>query len=109
MPHDRPTITTHVLDTAAGQPVAGIRVRCCRLEGTEVTVVGQGITDDDGRIRDLLEGHELAVGHYRLVFELGPSRYFEAATLDIRIDDAGRSHHVPLLLSPYGLTTYRGS
>jgi 5-hydroxyisourate hydrolase len=67
------------------------------------------MTDDDGRIRDLLGGAELAAGRYRLTFELGDGRFFEAATLDIRVDDAGRSYHVPLLLAPYGLTTYRGS
>ena len=70
---------------------------------------GAGVTDDDGRIRDLLGDHELMAGRYRLAFELGTGRFFEAATLDIRIDDATRSHHVPLLLAPYGLTTYRGS
>jgi len=107
--HGQPTISTHVLDTAAGRPAVGIRVRCWRLDGDAATVVGEGVTDDDGRIRDLLGGHELAAGRYRLTFGLGAGRFFETATLEIRLDDATRSHHVPLLLSPYGLTTYRGS
>jgi 5-hydroxyisourate hydrolase len=109
VPNGRPTISTHVLDTAGGHPAAGIHVRCWRLEGDAQQAVGTGVTDDDGRIPDLLGGHELAPGRYRLAFELGTGRFFEGATLDIRIDDATRSHHVPLLLAPYGLTTYRGS
>jgi 5-hydroxyisourate hydrolase len=103
-----------VLDTASGRPAAGIAVRCWRLDGDApepgtLEPVGDGVTDEDGRIRDLLGGRELTPGRYRLTFELGAGRFFEAATLDIRVDDAGRSHHVPLLLAPYGLTTYRGS
>ncbi len=67
------------------------------------------MTDDDGRIRDLLGGVRLVPGVYRLSFDLGSGRFFERVALEVRIDDAGRSHHVPLLLAPYGLTTYRGS
>jgi 5-hydroxyisourate hydrolase len=105
----RPTISTHVLDTAAGRPAAGIGVRCWRLDGEAATAVGEGVTDADGRIGDLLAGRPLLPGRYRLTFELGSGRFFEAATLEIRVDDAAGSHHVPLLLAPYGLTTYRGS
>ncbi len=109
MPNGRPTISTHVLDTAAGRPAAGIGIRCWRIDSDAVEAMGGGVTDGDGRIRDLLGGAELVPGRYRLAFDLGPGRFFEAATVDVRIDDAGRSHHVPLLLAPYGLTTYRGS
>lgn len=109
MSPDRPTISTHVLDTAAGRPAAGIRVRCWRLDGETATSVGEGVTDADGRIADLLDGGELRPGRYRIAFQLGEGRFFETASLDVRIDDAGRSHHVPLLLAPYGLTSYRGS
>ncbi len=109
MPGDRPTISTHVLDTAGGRPAAGIHVACSRLVGDAAEPMGAGVTDDDGRIRDLLGDHELVAGRYRLEFDLGPGRFFERASLDIRIEDATRSHHVPLLLAPYGLTTYRGS
>ncbi len=109
MSQGRPTISTHVLDTAAGTPAVGIRVRCWRLDGASAKPVGEGLTDGDGRIRDLLDDHELIPGRYRLAFELGAGRFFEAATVDVRIDDGRRSHHVPLLLAPYGLTSYRGS
>ena len=93
----RPTISTHVLDTGTGQPAAGVRVICSLLEGDRVQAAGGGVTDDDGRIRDVLEGRELVAGVYRLSFELGPERFFEAATVDVRIDDVSRSCHVPLL------------
>lgn len=105
----RPTISTHVLDTGAGRPASGIRVRCLRLDGDSVEVAGEGTTNEDGRIADLLDGHELVPGRYRLSFELGPGRFFEKATVDVRIDDAGRSCHVPLLVAPFGLSSYRGS
>ena len=109
MPDDRPTISTHVLDTGSGEPAAGVRVICLLLEGDRVQAAGGGVTDNDGRIRDVLEGRDLVAGVYRLSFELGPSRFFEAATLDMRVEDASRSYHVPLLVAPYGLSSYRGS
>jgi 5-hydroxyisourate hydrolase len=104
----RPTISTHVLDTGAGAPAAGVGVTLHRLEsdGSEVAV-GGGFTDDDGRIRALLEG-ELTAGAYRIGFDLGGA-FFTRLTIDLRVDDASRSYHVPLLLAPYGMTTYRGS
>jgi 5-hydroxyisourate hydrolase len=109
VPGDRPTISTHVLDTGSGEPAAGVRVNCSLLEGDRVQASGGGVTDEDGRIRDVLEGRSLVPGVYRLSFELGPSRFFESATLDVRIEDASRSYHVPLLVAPYGLSSYRGS
>ena len=105
----RPTISTHVLDTGSGQPAPGVRVICSLLEADRVQAAGGGLTDDDGRIRDVLEGRELVPGVYRLSFELGPDRFFEAATIDFRIDDVERSYHVPLLVAPFGLSSYRGS
>jgi 5-hydroxyisourate hydrolase len=105
----RPTISTHVLDTGAGRPAPGLRVRCWRVDGEVAEPVGDATTDDDGRIRDLLDGRALVPGRYRLAFDLGPGRFFEAATVEVRIDDPGRSHHVPLLVAPFGLSSYRGS
>ncbi len=108
---DSPTVSTHVLDTQAGLPRPGVKVRLVRLldDGAEAPV-GNGITDADGRIRSLLRG-ELIPGDYRLYFDLRGhgSEFFESVTLGIRIDDAARSYHVPLLLAPYAMTTYRGS
>jgi 5-hydroxyisourate hydrolase len=101
-------VTTHVLDAAAGRPARGISVR---LE-TQGSLVAEGRTDDDGRIRDL-GPDELAPGVYRLVFDteayLGPDGFFPEITVTFRIIDATAHHHVPILLSPFAYSTYRGS
>jgi 5-hydroxyisourate hydrolase len=111
----RPTISTHVLDLATGSPAAGVGVALFRLaeDGTP-QLLSELQTDADGRIRDLLEGSELAEGDYQLAFDVGahaedPDAFFQSAAVALRVTDAGRSHHVPLLLSPYGLSLYRGS
>jgi 5-hydroxyisourate hydrolase len=101
-------VTTHVLDTAAGTPARGVPVR---LE-TGGTLVAEGKTDDDGRIREL--GPEtLEPGVYRLVFDtasyLGPDAFFPEITVSFRISDPTAHHHVPVLLSPFAYSTYRGS
>jgi len=89
-----------VLDTAIGRPVPGVRVSLYR--GTEL--VARGDTDDDGRITAL--GRELAAGSYRLLFAVkGP--FFEEVALQVRLDDG--HYHVPLLVTPFGCVTYRGS
>ena len=95
------TVSTHVLDTERGAPAAGIRVELYRSDGT---LAGDGVTDDDGRIRDLAD---VEPGTYRLVFH-PQSLFFTRIETEIRIE-AGRDHHVPLLLSPYACTIYRGS
>jgi 5-hydroxyisourate hydrolase len=94
------SLSTHVLDTGAGRPFAGVRVSLYR--GSEL--VGRGETDADGRITDL--GHDLAAGAYRLLFHLsGP--FFEEVALQVRLGEG--HHHIPLLVSPFGCVTYRGS
>lgn len=110
MSEGRATISTHVLDTQLGQPAPGIRVRLSRLvdDGAEVPA-GEGTTDIDGRVRELLAG-DLLPGDYRLTFWLGGrGGFFERISLDLRVEDAARSYHVPLLLAPFGVTSYRGS
>ena len=109
MPQGRPTISTHVLDTGAGRPAAGVRISCLRVDGEVAEPVGRGVTNDDGRMGDLLGGRELVASVYRLRFDFEPGGFFESVVLDFRVDDPGRSYHVPLLLAPYGLTSYRGS
>lgn len=110
MPDSRPTISTHVLDTSTGRPVGGLRVRLSSLSDEEgPRVVGEGVTDEDGRVRDLLGGSPLIAGAYRLEFGLEDGGFFSRLAVDLRIDDATRSHHVPLLRAPFGLSTYRGS
>jgi len=93
-------ISTHVLDTGRGEPARGVRVELFR--GPEL--VAEGKTDDDGRIRDLAEAE---AGTYRLVFH-PDSPFFGRVEAEIRIEP-GRHYHVPLLLSPYACTIYRGS
>ena len=106
-----PTISTHVLDTERGQPASGVRVVLYRLDvGTAPIRMTQALTDGDGRVRDLLE-RPLTAGDYRLEFDVAheDASFFTKIAVDLRITDTGRSYHVPLLLAPYALTTYRGS
>ena len=111
----RPTISTHVLDLASGFPAAGVEVALFRLadDGTP-ELMSELRTDADGRISDLLAGKELSAGDYQLAFDLGgyaddPDAFFQSAALALRVSDVDRSYHVPLLLSPFGMSTYRGS
>jgi 5-hydroxyisourate hydrolase len=94
------SVSTHVLDTAAGKPAAGVRVELCR----EREVLAEGQTDGDGRIAPLAE--ELTPGKYELVF-WPPSPFFTRVELEVELGDG--HHHVPLLISPYGCASYRGS
>ena len=113
----RPTISTHVLDTDLGRPAAGVHVSLYKLgEDSRPIRLTQAITDADGRIHDLLE-RPMSPGEYRLEFalsgrtvpEAADTRFFRRISIDLRIDDVSRSYHVPLLLAPYSMTTYRGS
>jgi 5-hydroxyisourate hydrolase len=108
----RPTISTHVLDTERGVPASGVRVTLFRLgvSADGPIRMTQALTDGDGRVRDLLE-RPLQVGDYRLEFEVGEEAgaFFTRMAVDLRIDDPERSYHVPLLLAPFSMTTYRGS
>ena len=95
------TLSTHVLDTATGRGAAGIAVAVER-DGAEVA---RGVTDVDGRVRELASS--LAAGRYRLVFDLA-DRFFRRVALDVELRADGH-YHVPLLVSPFGVTSYRGS
>jgi 5-hydroxyisourate hydrolase len=95
-------VTTHVLDTAAGRPAAGIPVRL--LAGG--SLIADGVTDADGRVASL-GPDELAPGDYRLEFDVA-TPFLPRITVDFHIADASH-YHLPVLLSPYGYTTYRGS
>lgn len=111
-------ITTHVLDITHGRPAAGIAVLLERRDATgQFCEAGRGTTDANGRVQKLLApGAALVVGTWRLRFDTGA--YFRAAgvtsfhpTIDVtfEVGDAGQPCHVPLLVSPFGYTTYRGS
>jgi 5-hydroxyisourate hydrolase len=111
-------ITTHVLDLATGRPARGVAVRL-EIQRAERgwTALGDRVTDDDGRVRDLVaDGARLDAGLYRLTFKTGD--YFRArgqesfhpeVAIMFEVKDTGQHYHVPLLLSPFGYSTYRGS
>ncbi|HEX3267495.1 MAG TPA: hydroxyisourate hydrolase [Gaiellaceae bacterium] len=94
------SLSTHVLDTERGRPGSGVRVELYRADER----VAAGETDDDGRIAALADG--LEPGSYRLVFHPA-SPYFRRVELELELGDG--HHHVPLLVSSYSCTTYRGS
>lgn len=113
-------ISTHVLDTTSGQPATGLQVRLDRRDSGGWTTVGYGRTDADGRLRDWtpaldhvpLRGRQ--AGGYRLVFQIAPhyppgAAFFPEIVVAFQVGDPDQHHHVPLLISPYGYTTYRGS
>lgn len=109
-------ITTHVLDTALGRPAAGVTVRLERMAGHPVEI-GTASTDQDGRVSDLGPA-AVEPGTYRLVFDTagycqaqrpGEEAFFPEVTVTFTVQDAHRHYHVPLLLSPFGYSTYRGS
>lgn len=112
-------ITTHVLDTAAGRPAAGLKVILTRLGGTPLLMT-EAVTNADGRVdKPLLEGVAFSVGHYEIMFHVGD--YFRRTGIalpdppfldlvPIRFGVAEDAHyHVPLLVSPFAYSTYRGS
>ncbi len=113
-------LTTHVLDTARGCPAAGLEIALYRLTGSERELLGRFVTNDDGRVDGaLLEGPDFAPGIYELEFAAG--RYLDRVgtaagglrfldVIPIRFGMSDDAHyHVPLLLSPFGYSTYRGS
>lgn len=110
-------ITTHVLDTARGRPAAGVHVTLESKGEGGWAVVGRGATDADGRLRDLAPSDfVLSEGAYRLTFDagayfstLGAEGFYTEVVVSFVVRDAAAHHHVPLLLSPFGYTTYRGS
>jgi 5-hydroxyisourate hydrolase len=109
------TVTTHVLDTSLGRPAAGVRVRLEHLTGGVPSPVAQASTDDDGRVREL--GPDgLRPGTYRVVFDTaayfarsGQRTFYPEVAVSFLIDRADGHYHVPLVLSPFAYSTYRGS
>ncbi|MEM8865896.1 MAG: hydroxyisourate hydrolase [Planctomycetota bacterium] len=115
----RSPITTHILDTAAGRPAAGVQVTLYRASATDDNAwdeLATGRTDADGRVTDLVAPGTLDTGDYRLSFNVAayfsansrPS-FYPSVTIDFTVAAADEHYHVPLLLSPYGYSTYRGS
>jgi 5-hydroxyisourate hydrolase len=104
-------LTTHVLDTARGRPAAGVEIELARLDGSGRTVLATVVTNADGRTDEPLLG-ALQVGAYELLFAVGAyfgEGLFDEVPIRFRIDDADAHYHVPLLVSPWSYSTYRGS
>ena len=104
-------VSTHVLDTVAGRPAAGVAVTLERLDENGTEVLASTSTDADGHVADLLGGSRLKSGVYRLTFNTAAygNVFYPEVTIVFRVSDPDQHHHIPLLLSEYGYTTYRGS
>lgn len=109
-------ISSHVLDLSTGLPAAGVMVLLERAEASGFERANELATNADGRVAALLGGARLEAATYRITFRIGayfaarglPVFYPEAQVLFV-VSDAARHHHIPLLLSPFGYSTYRGS
>lgn len=113
-------LTTHVLDTAQGKPAAGITIALYRVSGNSHRKIAETVTNADGRSDGpLLEGEKLVEGQYELIFFAGDYLratgqgegvlFLDQIPIRFGVGDAGQHYHVPLLLSPFGYSTYRGS
>lgn len=110
------SISTHVLDIARGRPASGVPVTLERKENAGFMRLRGGVTDNDGRVKDLVAEGKLTAGTYRITFDTGAyftaqgtEGFYPEASVVFSIRDAEAHYHVPLLLSPYGFSTYRGS
>jgi 5-hydroxyisourate hydrolase len=115
------SLSTHVLDAGAGRPAVNVAVHlAARLSSREGPGAWHDIaharTDGDGRVSELATGDELSAGEYRLTFDTGAyyaasrtETFYPEVTVVFQITDPSRHHHVPLLLSPFAYSTYRGS
>jgi len=114
-------LSTHVLDTAKGKPAAGVRIMLYRISGQSHRKIKEVVTNADGRTdTPLLEGADLTAGSYELVFCAGDYLrasgqagegilFLDEIPIRFGVPDAGGHYHVPLLISPFGYSTYRGS
>ncbi len=110
-------ISTHILDTSRGKPAAGVLVALEQLVNGDWAQINNGVTDKDGRVTALLPaGTELSAGDYRLRFAtgdyfhaLGQTVFYPEVIVQVRFDAPGGRYHLPLLLNPFGYSTYRGS
>jgi 5-hydroxyisourate hydrolase len=110
-------ITTHILDVSTGFPARRVPVILERQTETAWEIIGRGATDDDGRLRDLLAPDAaFPAGNYRLTFDTesyfqkqNVEGFYAEITIAFVVRDAAQHYHVPLLLSPFGYSTYRGS
>src|SRR4051812_596183 len=111
------SISTHVLDTSIGRPAAGVAVRLLRQDGSAWAEIARAATDADGRVAALLpSGAAAEAGTFRLTFDVAAyfaaraqDTFYTTVAIEFVVRHPSQHHHVPLLLSPYGYSTYRGS
>ena len=108
-------ITSHVLDTSVGKPAAEILISLHLMQGTDWVLVSEATTDDDGRVPSLT-GDACEAGHYQITFAVadyfsaqGVSSFYPVVRIEFTVADGSQHYHVPLLLNPFGFSTYRGS
>ena len=110
-------ITTHVLDITHGRPAAGMAIILAIRHADDWSPIGRGVTDEQGRLTTLAEHRPLSPGIYRLTFDLGgyhrdnglSESFFPEAQITFNVRDGSAHYHVPLLVSPFGYSTYRGA
>jgi 5-hydroxyisourate hydrolase len=114
-------LSTHVLDTARGKPAAGVRITLYRVSGNSHRKIGEAVTNADGRTdAPMLSGAAMKAGVYELVFAAGEylrasgqagagTLFLDEIPIRFGVPDAGQHYHVPLLISPFAYSTYRGS
>lgn len=108
------SVSTHVLDSVLGRPAAGMVVQLFAVSPAGAELLGEGVTDADGRFR--LADRDTGTGPHRVVFATGPwfleqgrETFYPSVSLDFTVVDGTAHHHVPLLLAPFAFSTYRGS
>jgi 5-hydroxyisourate hydrolase / 2-oxo-4-hydroxy-4-carboxy-5-ureidoimidazoline decarboxylase len=109
-------ITTHILDTHRGCPASGVSLELRFFDGTKYIVLAKGVTNEDGRVADLLAGKTLQSGRYQMQFDtqgyhesLGIAGFYPEVVVTFEVQNTEQHYHIPLLLSPFGYSTYRGS
>lgn len=114
-------LSTHVLDVTEGKPGTGVAIELYLVQGTQKTLLRKALTNQDGRCDSpLLQGEEMRSGQYELVFaagdyfaaqgiELPQPRFLDRVTIAFGIADSSHNYHVPLVMSPWSYSTYRGS
>lgn len=109
-------ITTHILDTSLGRPAEGVAIALQRRDGDTWVDAGRGTTNADGRVTDLMPPGSLTVGVYRIHFDIADyfaaqsrESFYPEATIVFEVKAVDEHYHVPLLLNPFGYSTYRGS
>ena len=110
------TLSTHVLDTSLGKPASGVRVRLERVGVADSVTIGAGMTDANGRLTDMTSANALTPATYRLRFDVAEyfnrtqrTAMFPEVAVSFVISEGDEHYHIPVLLSPFGYTTYRGS